>query len=333
MLTQPYQTGLALHPEQYQAIDKIMVYFFSMFKFGHEAVVVFFVLSGFVIHLKQAGQDFKFEDFSVAHYFRKRIIRIYPTLLVSFFLCVAIDYLIYHFVAKDIGIFNKYSAKGFICNLLLIPDAPIWGDNYPVWSLKHEWFFYLLYPVMLWLSQRHTILPPIIILLFFITYIAGIRIPYIGEAAYTLLVWNIGVVLAIAYQKRKQLFSKYLPFLTFAILCYPFIDRITENYPLLDLVFGCATAGFLALVISGKIPILNRTLIKLVWLGTFSYSLYLLHMPILDFFKAYWLAHHRQLPFHLWNVLIASMVTLPIIYCIYWYTERLAINYKKNIKA
>src|SRR5258708_38324844 len=54
LLMQPYYEGYLKHPGAYGFIDKIMVYFLSVFKFGHQAVIVFFVLSGFVIHLQQA---------------------------------------------------------------------------------------------------------------------------------------------------------------------------------------------------------------------------------------------------------------------------------------
>jgi peptidoglycan/LPS O-acetylase OafA/YrhL len=46
-LTQAYQNGLALHPGKYAWYDKVAVYFFSLFKFGHEAVLkntIFWIL-------------------------------------------------------------------------------------------------------------------------------------------------------------------------------------------------------------------------------------------------------------------------------------------------
>ena len=51
LLWEGYSGGYIKHPEKYTFFEKIQVYFFTSFKFGHEVVLLFFVLSGFVIHL------------------------------------------------------------------------------------------------------------------------------------------------------------------------------------------------------------------------------------------------------------------------------------------
>jgi peptidoglycan/LPS O-acetylase OafA/YrhL len=42
--------GYLKHTLEYNWIDKKLMYFLSIFKFEHESVFLFFVLSGFVIH-------------------------------------------------------------------------------------------------------------------------------------------------------------------------------------------------------------------------------------------------------------------------------------------
>ncbi|MBO9660262.1 MAG: acyltransferase family protein, partial [Chitinophagaceae bacterium] len=42
------------HMQDYSVWGKMQVYFFGLFKYGHQMVLFFFVLSGFVIHLKQS---------------------------------------------------------------------------------------------------------------------------------------------------------------------------------------------------------------------------------------------------------------------------------------
>src|SRR5262245_6559353 len=49
LLWEGYAKGYALHPSDYSFFQKGLVYFFAFFKFGEEAVLFFFVLSGFVI--------------------------------------------------------------------------------------------------------------------------------------------------------------------------------------------------------------------------------------------------------------------------------------------
>jgi len=331
-LTQPYLNGLAAHPEQYQWYDRLMVYGFGLFKFGHEAVVIFFVLSGFVIHLKQANPNYSFQNFNPISYFEKRVVRIYPTLLISFLLCVLTDVLIYLFATNDLSIFSKYTLSNFLYNFFLVPEAPIWGNNFPVWSLKHEWFFYILYPFLFWSYQQFKPLPLIICSVLFLSYLFHLRIPFIGAAAYTLSIWLLGVALASLYKKGLKLIN-YTHYLIGLGFVYLLINRENSDYyPFLDLCFGLIAAGILALIVKNKLPILNRFLAAVSSLGAFSYSLYLLHFPILNLFREIALRYTKkhQLPYHLWYVLLSIIVTIPIIYGIYYYTERIAINYKKK---
>jgi len=307
-----------------------MVYAFSPFKFGHEAVIIFFVLSGFVIHLKQSDRNYNLDDFKILAYFKKRVIRIYPTLLISFVLCITLDYFIYLFIHPSFqDIFSKYNLSGFLFNLFLIPDAPIWGHNFPVWSLKHEWFFYLSYPLILLLSSRSYIAAILTITILYLSYLLGFRIPYVGPAAYTLTVWSLGCLLANLYKNNK--FTKYVPYLLFLILIYPFLSKSDQYYPISDLVFGLVVMGGLSIIILYKRSLINSILTRFAWLGTFSYSIYLLHSPFLNFYQSVILKYEHTLPYHLWFVLLSIIITIPVIYLIYYFTERLAVSYKRKI--
>lgn len=332
-LTQSFHNGLGLHPEKYSWYDKIMVYFFSLFKYGHEAVIVFFVLSGFVIHLKQADSKYEFRNFKVTDYLKKRIVRIYPTLIISFIVCILIELLINAVTGESlVFLLSKYNLTGFLYNLFLIPDGPIWGHNYPMWSLKHEWFFYLMYPILLWPLGTRPSLTLAIILTIYLSYCFGFKIPFIGTAAYTLLIWSLGGLLAYFYRHGRM---KYVPYLSLLSLFYPLINR--ENittYPLLDLVFGLIVVGVLALIISERATYISSFLVKFSWLGAFSYSLYLLHTPLIyGMAKIIMFSTSKQTSYHLWYVVLACLIIPPICYIIYYSTERPAIIYKKKISS
>jgi len=333
-LTQSYHNGLGLHPEKYAWYDKAMVYFFSLFKFGHEAVIVFFVLSGFVIHLKQADRKYDFRNFKLTEYLKKRIVRIYPTLLTSFIICILVELLINAVTGESLVLlFSKYRLSGFLYNLFLIPEGPIWGHNYPMWSLKHEWFFYLMYPFLLWQLCNRPILTVATILTLYFSYCFGLEIPYIGTAAYTLLIWSLGALLAYLYKNGKM---KYVPYLSSLSLFYPLINRESiSTYPLLDLVFGLIVSGVLALIISRRVTYVSSFLIKLSWLGAFSYSLYLLHTPLIYAMEKIIIfsTNKQTTAYHLWYVVMACLIIPPLCYMIYYCTERPAINYKKKISA
>ena len=113
-----------------------------IFRFGQEAVILFFILSGFVIELSfRKGKDKTFKL-----YFVKRFLRIFIPLIMVFL----INYIL--ICVKDgITPVNVYNLAG---NLLMLQDVaglklnvvtrPFLG-NMPLWSLSYEWWFYMVF--------------------------------------------------------------------------------------------------------------------------------------------------------------------------------------------
>ncbi|RYY21074.1 MAG: acyltransferase [Cytophagaceae bacterium] len=98
---------------------------------GHLSVLVFFVLSGYVIgrvHIEPLGGD------DILPYLKKRFVRIYPI----YFLTIIIAYL----VAKE-----SYPLEKIIGDLTIVRtlETPVIFENNPAWSLSYEVLFYLLF--------------------------------------------------------------------------------------------------------------------------------------------------------------------------------------------
>lgn len=117
-----------------------------LFRFGSEAVIMFFILSGFVI--KYSWE--KSEDKSFKNYFLKRFMRIYIPLFFIFLLAYVI---------------KSYTEGGFVNpewstlfgNILMLQDiisqkpnviSPVYMGNGVLWSLSYEWWFYMLFFVL-----------------------------------------------------------------------------------------------------------------------------------------------------------------------------------------
>src|SRR6516164_10849165 len=85
LLWEGYSDGYKLHPERYSTMGKIIVHLLSAFRWGHEAVIFFFVLSGFVIHLRYAAglANGSRDRFDFWPYFVRRARRLYPPLLAA----------------------------------------------------------------------------------------------------------------------------------------------------------------------------------------------------------------------------------------------------------
>jgi len=154
--------------------------------------------------------------------------------------------------------------------------------------------------------------------------------PYIGNAAYTLFIWFAGCMTAQYYINNDTRIISLTPTILL-IFIYPLFNRLTENYAMIDLTFGIISIGIISLLISGKFVFVNNFFNKFLWLGKFSFSIYLLHYPILNIMEAVILSFDRQKPYHVWYIPLSVIIVLPIIYIIYYFTERFAVNYKKKL--
>jgi peptidoglycan/LPS O-acetylase OafA/YrhL len=122
-----------------------------LFSFGQEAVILFFLLSGFVIyHASHRGRTL----LSFGTYLNHRFRRIYPTFLVA----LALGYL-----ASAVGEPRPSGLGLLLGNLAMLQDTAglkdgVWFDVYagndPLWSLSYEWWFYMMFYPIMWLLVR-----------------------------------------------------------------------------------------------------------------------------------------------------------------------------------
>lgn len=186
------------------------------FDFGQEAVVIFFILSGFVMYLSVYNNP----DFTFKHYFIKRFRRIYFPLI----LCMLISVLIVCFN----GDFKEFPLASLVSNLLMLQDFSEvkpgvkfkpFLDNLPLWSLGYEWWFYMMfYPAYKWLSK----LPHKIYLILFIctlSYSAYIAVP--NRAALVIsyfIIWWAGVEAAAVYTKYAKFTYRNMRHVLFSLI-------------------------------------------------------------------------------------------------------------------
>ncbi|MDD9888924.1 MAG: acyltransferase [Gammaproteobacteria bacterium] len=254
---------------------------------GHTAVSLFFVLSGFVFTVGSLHKKLNYYGF-----FRNRFLRTYPLFLFFLFLGVV-------FNPQNFDLYGLLQSIFFFAN----SDTAIKGGafTFVFWSIAVEWHFYLVFPFLLLAVQRKGWLPLVILIAVFLL----IRIVafYQGADMRDIAYWSIlgridqfliGMLGGIYYRKRFQESSRFdwvAVIGTFVVLASLYTFNQFGGGGLNNSVWiywttleGAAWAFFVLgyLSIARHYPALINK--GLVGLGTVSYSIYLVHYVVLDFF-------------------------------------------------
>ncbi|MBB5018892.1 peptidoglycan/LPS O-acetylase OafA/YrhL [Chitinivorax tropicus] len=133
--------------------------------YPHEAVLFFFLLSGFSIHYASMDRPLN-HTAGVWHYLYLRLRRVYPIFLVA----VAGIFGLYGLglmlgVPHYQQIWQTLRWQDVLATVTFVADrvtacgriATVLPTNPPFWSLSYEMFYYLLYPAFWWVSQRRSI--------------------------------------------------------------------------------------------------------------------------------------------------------------------------------
>ena len=135
--------------------------FYLVTGFGHEAVIVFFVLSGYLVG-GTTLQKWQRSGVDLGGYFAARISRIYTVLLPALFLGVVLDQVgltwfdvshiysdptSYRTVSMPEPIGARLTPMTLAGNVLMLQGiaVPVLGSNGPLWSLSWEWWYYCLF--------------------------------------------------------------------------------------------------------------------------------------------------------------------------------------------
>ena len=266
--------------------------------FGQEAVIAFFVLSGFVIHLSALRKRQSLAEFMAA-----RIVRIYPVLLVALLVAYACACLAH-------GRLVDVHPAVLLGNLLMLQDVPAlkpgvavpvyWGNG-PLWSLSYEWWFYVGYALLVFSQLKRLDARRVAIL----ASLAGaISYQFIPNQASLFIgyfyIWFCGFQLAEAWYRGREFTLRFI-----ARLLWPLVA--------IGLVWSCSLGIALANgshLRPGVWPVLPArhyfdaiVLILAAWsvrrwsfarrlvtpfalIAPVSFSLYAFHYPILDLAKA-----------------------------------------------
>jgi peptidoglycan/LPS O-acetylase OafA/YrhL len=299
---------------------------------GHQAVVVFFVLSGYFIGgtvLRALERD----QWVWGGYLLRRTVRLWVVLVPALLLSLFWDRLgihlghapaLYHGHGSSNQLGNVAAAltpRIFFGNLFFLQTilTPTFGSNGALWSLANEFWYYLLFPlglIALWRTQRPARRLICAILFLAIVWFVP-RSLLVGFP-----IWLAGVVLFKVPQPsftprlgrylRVAAAALYLP-LFLAVGKLTFLTTNNRDY-LLTLI----TVVFLWILLSAKEPYTPEALrVRAAReLARFSYTLYAVHVPFLVFVAAWVVGVARWYPGA--SNLIAASGILLIVFLYSW---------------
>jgi peptidoglycan/LPS O-acetylase OafA/YrhL len=335
--------------DSYGMIGKAFALGMSVFKFGHEMVLFFFVLSGFVIHLKYALQLGKGPDthFTFGPYFMKRFKRIMPPYLFAFVLTMICDSIVAHYqfsiythttplplVNQNITFHHSWSS--LIGNIFFLQDAyvPVFGSNGSIWSLKYEWYFYMLYPILLFFNKKFPQLTIAGVAAVFGLYVAGFHTGFIlfDQVVACVFSWWVGAYIADIYTGRVKVPHMLIYPLIIIVPFIPFIH--TSGIPTLvkDQLVAFGFSGLLLLLLDYRDKKAVRGFGRLKWLGDCSYTLYLIHAPILILANGILLRlNNNQMPKNFVFVWLAVAFVVLLAYALHFVLEKPFTSVAKRV--
>lgn len=269
---------------------------------GHLGVPLFFVLSGFCIHLpwaRRSAMERQEKGINYVSFWKRRLRRLYPPYLVTLCMCMSLV-VVGYWSRSDAPIFNIYPSPkpywmgvDFLLHLTMLhglsPTFVCAGGNPPFWTLAFEEYFYLLYmPLLLGRRRWGLFRSMVLVLLVGLSFrIASERClaedlhSFLRNSALVLWVqWCLGMVsvenlYGLVKLPRWRAWPWLIPF--WAVCAYASRGNILS--PLLwGLVFFTLVNWCVDLETAGKWP--RTGFIR--WLshvGIFSYSIYLVHVP------------------------------------------------------
>jgi len=273
--------------------------------FGHQAVMFFFVLSGFLVS-STIMRSHATGTWSWREYAINRSTRLYVVLIPGLLLGLLLDFVggslfsfsgIYTHPIRNLGsavAANNLTVGTFLGNLMFFQTilCPTFGSNGPLWSLANEFWYYILFPVAL--SAGVAFAKKRVTTGFLLTVLAICLALFLGlDKCMQFFVWMAGCGVVFAYTRLRLPggFWRMLYFVVAsAVLCGCLIAGRTFKVEALggDLGVGFAFALFLFGVLQVRTGESSQLYLNATRrLAGFSYSLYVLHFPLLLFLRAW----------------------------------------------
>lgn len=320
----------ALPEEQHNLLSMMFTLFCRL---GHEAVIVFFVLSGFLVG-GRGLERIKNGTMNVGSYIIDRFSRITPPLLMAILFCGITSWITGRIeFSLPCAIGNLFCLQGICCPNLVSP----------FWSLSYEVWFYVILGSLSILAKSindNTKLWALII------FVCAVSVFVFGLKMHYLLIWFMG---AFSYIKKPNNKNTYVTLLSFlGLIVTVLFWQLSKDTHYLKCVLIGTNKEFVEIIMALMVCLFIQQIIlyephsrfttfvekKLGEMAKFSYTLYLSH-----FLVFYWITtflwHEDICQFTLTGLSIfVAVVCLTMIGCywIYFVSERFSPNIRQYLK-
>lgn len=266
----------------------------DIFYEGYVGVSFFFILSGFVLgynyHDRILSGETKFSQFWLA-----RFARIYPLHFLTLMISVPLS-----FTGDAVEWITRFVLNIFLIQSFIPSDTVYFYFNSVSWSISDEWFFYLMFPFLVFLLLRRKYIWMTVAMLLAIPFLLllvkeGYHEKYfyinpllrIGD-------FIIGKLLYRVYKKRKDIevlnnrttasVAEIASILVLAVFFY-YHNSIPQGFryscyywpPMILLIYTFSySKGIVSDLLSNRL---------LVYLGEISFGFYMIHMLVIRYYQ------------------------------------------------
>ena len=309
--------------------------FYYITGFGHQAVIIFFVLSGYLVG--GSVLDSRPDGFAI-RYILNRLTRLWmvlvPCLLATYFwntlgLKTGGGGYLHGLMNPPItsapqynGVHTEFST--FVGNLMFLQTivTPVYGDNGPLWSLANEFWYYMLFPLLFFgLSLSWRISSMYRALLLILAFLIILFLPSAIISGF--FIWLFGALIYyISNKSIPKLFTRFW-FCALCLLAFFTLYHLSRVRAIPDILLGMVFAALLPIILQFRQPPKYIVLLSM-WLSDFSYTIYLAHFPLAAFLWYTFYSSERLSPSQAVTARLLASAAIIITYCfsMFWFFER-----------
>jgi len=309
----------------------------DIFKIGDIGVDIFFLLSGFIMaYVTPKGLNSFSEQ---KDFLYRRFTRIFPLYWLILFSVLSIRLVKPELVTKDVDILKS---------IFLLPQDHVLALQVG-WTLIYELYFYLLVSFVFRFNQKFRLFIGLTLFACILLINYSLNVPDFNRNRYLQLIFSpfnleflFGLLLGLRINKLA-VFNKLLSFsilvvalilVYLAYLYMPFVDSYPNNNSLYRVAYEGIPSALLLLAVlqieRGKFARFPQILISL---GEWSYSIYLIHVPLLvGSYRLLAVFLPKVSPLVLWfsNALILAMIIIAG-YIVNRFIEKPILAYMKKL--